>query len=101
VLAGFESHRLVLEQTVAGFENWNESSFLAFYWCLRGRAPLSDNRQERYRQYARDCLEAAQAVTDQRIRTNLVTIAQSWRVLAEQIERRGKLSLVHSQDDIE
>jgi hypothetical protein len=86
---------------LAGFEKLERIVVFGILLVLTGETPLSDNRQERYRQYARDCLEAAQAVTDQRIRSNLVMIAQSWRVLAEQIERRGKLSLVHSQDDIE
>ena len=62
---------------------------------------MNDDRAERYRRHAIDCLEAAQAVTDQRIRANLVMIAQSWRGLAEQIERRSKLSLVSSQTDTE
>jgi hypothetical protein len=57
---------------------------------------LNDNRPERYRQYARDCLEGARAVTDQRIRSNLIMIAQSWRRLAEKIEHRSDLT-VNSQ----
>jgi hypothetical protein len=48
---------------------------------------LDNARAEKYRQHAADCLEAAQTVTDYRIKDNLVSIAQSWRRLAQQIEQ--------------
>jgi hypothetical protein len=50
-----------------------------------------DNRADKYRQHAIDCLEAAQAVSDQRIRANLVAVAQSWQRLAEQADRANPI----------
>jgi hypothetical protein len=42
-------------------------------------------------------LEAAQAVSDQRIRANLLAVAQSWRALAEDADRRSKINLAYSR----
>jgi hypothetical protein len=50
---------------------------------------MGSDRAEKYRQYAVDCLEATQTVTDYRIKKTLVSIAQSWRKLAQQIELRS------------
>jgi hypothetical protein len=49
---------------------------------------LDSDRAEKYRLRAADCLEAAQTVTNLRIKENLLAVAQSWQRLAEQIERR-------------
>jgi hypothetical protein len=50
---------------------------------------LDSDRADKYRQHAAECLEAAQTVTDHRIRENLVGIAQSFQRLAQEIERRS------------
>jgi hypothetical protein len=53
-----------------------------------------ESRADIFRQNAVKCLEAAQAVTDHRLRANLITVAESWRRLAEQADRKSKISLV-------
>jgi hypothetical protein len=40
----------------------------------------------RYRQYAANCLRAAQQVSDPRTRSSLIDMAQVWKMLAEQTE---------------
>jgi hypothetical protein len=57
--------------------------------CLRGDSTLETGRADKYRQHAADCLEAAQAATDYRTRRALLSIAQSWQRLAQQIELRS------------
>jgi hypothetical protein len=56
-----------------------------------------ESRADIFRQHAIECLEAAQAVTDQRVRGNLIAVAESWRRLDEQAERKSKLGLVQTE----
>lgn len=44
----------------------------------------------RYRQYAAQCVRAAQQVTDRTIRTSLLDMAQVWIALADQAERSSR-----------
>ncbi len=52
---------------------------------------MDSDRAGKYRQQAAECLEAAQTVTDPRIKDKLVLTAQSWQRLAQNIERRNEL----------
>jgi hypothetical protein len=49
---------------------------------------METDKGVKYRQHAADCLEAAQTVNNYRIRQNLISIAQSWQKMAQQIEQR-------------
>jgi hypothetical protein len=79
---------------VARDRYWNESRRLAL-WALRGEEYV-ESRADKFRQHAIECLEAAQAVTDLRIRGNLIAVAESWRRLADQAERKSKISLIQT-----
>jgi hypothetical protein len=53
------------------------------------------NDAARYRQKAAECVEASQQANDERKRANLIAMAQTWALLADQADRISRTDLVY------
>jgi hypothetical protein len=60
----------------------------ASLWDGYAGEDMETDKAVKYREHAADCLEAARTENNYRIRQNLISIAQSWQRLAQQIEER-------------
>jgi hypothetical protein len=61
---------------------------------------MSEQQEQEYRLAAAECLEVAQHTGDQRMRTQLVIIAQKWLERANKVfARRGDKSTTNASDD--